>query len=138
GSPRSSPTRPPPARPPPAGPAPPAWRPPARRRARPAGPASRPPATAAARASDAHRERAQCTRGSRAGSFKLARGIQPRIATRSGRSAFAVSSRDGGGRRVKLAGKNSGAGLRGTLRVSWRDRTAGRCDSGTVRWSAKR
>ncbi len=82
--------------------------------------------------------RARCARGSRTGSFRLASGIRPRIATRAGRSAFAVSSRDGRGHRVKLAGTASDSGLRGTLRVSWRDHTAGRCDSGVVRWTARR
>lgn len=82
--------------------------------------------------------RARCTRGSRSGSFRLASGAHPRIATRAGHSAFAVSGRDGRGRRVRLAGAAGGAALRGTLRVSWRDRTAGRCDSGVVRWSASR
>jgi secreted trypsin-like serine protease len=82
--------------------------------------------------------RAQCTRGARSGSFRLANGIRPKIVARAGRSAFAVASRDGRRRHERLTGLASGAGLRGTLRVSWRDRSAGRCDSGVVRWSAAR
>ena len=48
--------------------------------------------------------RARCGRRSRAGSFRLAHGARPRIATRSGHGAFAVSGRDGAGRRVRLTG----------------------------------
>jgi hypothetical protein len=61
------------------------------------------------------------------------------LALRTGGRKAATLRADQGGRHVRLRGAFSRAGrLTGTLRVSWRERDGARCDSGLVRYAARR
>lgn len=83
--------------------------------------------------------RARCDGRWTSASFHAAASTRVKIATSSGGGTFATQRRTGGGRNVRLSGAFARGGrLAGTLRVSWRERGGARCDSGVVRWSARR
>ncbi|MDO8210906.1 trypsin-like serine protease [Conexibacter sp. CPCC 206217] len=83
--------------------------------------------------------RARCGRSWRAGTFRSAAGTRLPIATRSSGGAFTTLRADGHGRQVRVRGAFTRRGrLSGTVRVNWRERGGVRCDSGVVKYSARR
>lgn len=85
------------------------------------------------------RGRAARSTARRAGTFRSLTSTRLPIAARASGGDFATQRLDSSGRRVRVTGAFSADGrLRGTLRVSWRQRGGVRCDSGVVRYSAKR
>ncbi|MDW5595507.1 serine protease [Conexibacter stalactiti] len=83
--------------------------------------------------------RASTRSGWRNGAFRSATSTRLPIAARASGGAFTTQRLDSSGRRVRVTGAFSTDGrLRGTLRVSWRERGGARCDSGVVRYSAQR
>lgn len=83
--------------------------------------------------------RARCGRDWHAGTFRSAASTRLPIATRSSGGSFTTLRADGHGRQVRVRGAFTRAGrLSGTVRVSWRERGGIRCDSGVVKYSARR
>ena len=86
--------------------------------------------------------RARCTRGARSGTFRtppLAHVPIVAAAGTRGRRGFSISHRDRTGRRAHVRGTfTSGERIVGTVRIRWRAERAGRCDSGVLRYTARR
>jgi secreted trypsin-like serine protease len=83
--------------------------------------------------------RARCGERWRDGTFRSRASTRLPIAARSSGAAFATLRADAHGRQVRVRGAFTRSGrLTGTVRVSWRERDGVRCDSGLVRYSARR
>ncbi|ADB51344.1 S1 family peptidase [Conexibacter woesei] len=86
--------------------------------------------------------RARCTSGTRSGTFRTTPPAGAPIVAAAGargRRVFTVARRDRDGRRVRVRGTfASGGWITGSVRIAWRTKRAGRCDSGALRYTARR